>query len=126
MRFTFLLGAALLVGWTGTASAACINNHTDGTLYVDQYSLVSDEDIFAVPPGQRVCRTHTGLFHRYDVGLMPYENSKNLKLFYLSRDSDEFFVEGTCAAGGDCKSKLKFMLSDGTKVAAKTSEHASR
>jgi len=126
MRSLSLLGTAVMLCWAQSASGACINNHTGATLHVDQYSLVSEEDVFAVEPGQRVCREHTGLFHRYDVGLIPYDNTGNARIFYLVRDSDEFVVEGTCQPGASCKGQLTFARGDGTTAKAGVTEHASR
>ncbi|MEI8393192.1 MAG: hypothetical protein WCF85_00550 [Rhodospirillaceae bacterium] len=123
MKAIGVLGTVLMLGSVSSASGACINNHTDATLYVDQYSLVSEEDVFAVAPGQRLCREHSGLIHRYTAGVIPYGDKANTKLFYLTKNSDELLVEGTCPTGRDCRKSLKFMRTDGAATTVTLAEH---
>ena len=96
MRALVILATAMLLGWAQPAASACINNHTDDAVYVDQYSLFSEEDVFKIEPGQKLCRGHETLFNRYNIALVPYDSVDNLCRFYLSRDSDEVFIDGHC------------------------------
>jgi len=123
MRILAWLGIALAIGWTHPVSAACVTNNTAAALYVDQYSLVTEEDIFKIEPGQRLCRHHSGLFNRYDVGLIPYESVDNACTTYLARDSDELVIEGRCdqKTGKTCMPRISCRR--GAKSAAVT-EHA--
>ncbi len=123
MRRLAWLGFALAIGWAHPASAACVTNNTSATLYVDQYSLITDEDVFKIEPGQRLCRHHSGLFNRYDVGLIPYESVDNVCTTYLARDTDELVIEGSCTQknGKKCAPQMKCGR---TAKSPATTEHA--
>ena len=109
MRTLAWLVFALSIGWVHSVSAACVTNNTAAALYVDQYSLITEEDIFKIEPGQRLCRHHSGIFNRYDVGLIPYESVDNACTTYLARDTDELVIEGNCdhRNGKKCLPQIK-------------------
>ena len=123
MRILAWLGFALAIGWMQPATAACITNNTGAALYVDQYSLVTEEDIFRIEPGQRQCRHHSGLFNRYDVGLIPYESVDSACTTYLARDADELVIEGRCDQKNGKKCMPQIKCGHIAKVSAAT-EHA--
>ncbi|MEI6558581.1 MAG: hypothetical protein WCO00_09240 [Rhodospirillaceae bacterium] len=123
MRALACLFIALAIVWIHPVSAACITNNTAAPLYVDQYSLASAEDIFKIEPGQRLCRDHSGMFHRYDVALMPYDSAADVCTTYLARNSDELVIEGSCEhkTGGKCAARIHCGRLTAT---AKATEHA--
>ena len=111
MRILVWLGGACasVIAGAGSVSAACVTNNTAAALYVDQYSLITNEDIYKIEPGERLCRHHSGLFNRYDVGLIPFESVDNACTTYLARDTDELVIEGTCdqKTGKKCMPQIK-------------------
>ena len=104
-----------------SAIASCITNNTDGPLVVGQYSLVSDEDVFRIEPVKRLCRTHSGLFNKYDVTLIPYENNSNVYRFFLKGDKDELYVTGHCTSTGEAQCRKQLTFGRGQPV---TTQHA--
>ncbi len=104
------LAVAMSCIWGHSAVASCITNNTDAALIAGQYSLISDEDVFRVEPGERVCRSHSGMFYKYDVALIPYNNDKNIYRFYLNGDKDEIYISGHCSQtdGNKCLKQLIF------------------